>query len=116
MPFVAIKGDPITGKIAGEHFAHSQHPHPPGLPITGEISGKVSTKVFINDIPVAMVGSTTTEKDDCCGTNNTGGVILTGYSKVIVEDRAIAMVGSEVTPHNGTAYVSGSNQNLVIVG
>lgn len=118
MPFVAIKGDPIEGEIAGEHFTHSQHPHPPGLPITGEISGNVSTKVFINDTPVAMVDSTTLEKDDCCGTyeNNSGGIILTGYDKITVEGRYIAMVGSEVTPHNGTAYVSGSNQNLITVG
>ena len=116
MPLVAILNDPISGTTAGEHHGHHDHPHPPGLPITGKINGNVSTKLFINNIPVAMVGSTTTEIDGCCGGDNTGGVIITGFDKIKVQGNAIAMVGSEIQAHNGTAQVSDSSQKKINVG
>ena len=115
MPQVAIEGDPISGTTAGEHHLHAESPHPP-LPLTGSIKGNCSTKVFINGIPVALVGSTTKETDGCCGDDNSGGEIISGYGKVKIEGRDIAMVGSEVDPHNGTASVASSQQNLVWVG
>ena len=113
--FVAILNDPISGTTLGEHHFHHDHPHPP-LPITGKINGNVSTKVFINGLGVATVGSTTEEKDDCCGGDNTGGVIITGFDKVTLKGKAIAMVGSEIEAHNGSAVVSASSQNLLTVG
>ena len=113
--FVAILNDPISGTTLGEHYFHYDDPHPP-LPITGKINGNVSTKVFINGLGIATVGSTTEEIDACCGGDNTGGVIVTGFDKITIKGKAIAMVGSEIEAHDGSAVVSASNQQLLTVG
>lgn len=115
MPLVAILGDPVKGTTAGEHHGHGTNPHPP-LPLSGKISGNCSSKVFIDGIPVALVGSETEETDACCAGNNAGGKIIEGFPKVVIEGRQVAFVGSEVQAHNGTAYVESSQQSLVYVG
>lgn len=113
--FVAILNDPIEGMTLGEHHLHYDSPHGP-LPITGKISGNVSSKVFINGLGIATVGSTTEETDACCGGDNSGGVIVGGFDKVTLRGKPIAMVGSEVDAHDGTASVSSSSQRKVRVG
>jgi uncharacterized Zn-binding protein involved in type VI secretion len=115
MPLVAILNDPIKGTTIGEHHGHSDHPHGP-LQITGKINGKVSTKLFINNLGVATVGSTTEETDGCCNGDNAGGVIITGFDKIKVQGKVIAMVGSEIDAHNGSAHVSNSSQKKITVG
>lgn len=115
MPLVAILNDPISGTTAGEHHGHHDHPHGP-LTITGKINGNVSTKLFINNLGVATVGSTTEEIDGCCGGDNIGGVIISGFDKIKVQGNAIAMVGSKIQAHNGTAQVSDSSQKKINVG
>ena len=111
---IAIEGDPILGTTAGEHFGHSDHPHPPSK-LTGEISGNVSKKVTIDGKGVATIGSTTTETDICCNGTNSGGSIKTGSSKITIDGKAVAIVTSKVTAHNGTAEVESSHQDSLTI-
>lgn len=67
MAQAARLGDAVTGTTAGEHSGHVP-PHPPET-FSGEISGGCSGDVFINGIPAAVAGSTTTERDGCCGSS-----------------------------------------------
>lgn len=115
---IAVLNDLIEGMTDGEHFNHYDPPHPP-LPITGYINGRVSKKITINDLGVAVAGkqdgSTTKEFDDCCIDQNTGGVVVTGFSKITIDDLPVAMIGSKVKSHSGTSYVieEGCNQQIV---
>ena len=65
MPNAARLTDAVDGTTAGEHSGHVP-PHSPE-PFTGEISGACSGNVRINGLAAATVGSTTTERDGCCG-------------------------------------------------
>ena len=67
MPNAARLTDAVDGTTAGEHSGHVP-PHSPE-PFTGEISGACSGNVRINGLEAATVGSTTTERDGCCGSS-----------------------------------------------
>ena len=118
MSLVAILGDEIAGMTDGEHSrtpTEYPHPHSP-LPISGNITGNVSTWVTINGKGVATVDSTTTETDGCCLGDNNGGKIVTGWNNLTIDGKAIAHVGSKVESHDGESKVSKSNQNYIYVG
>lgn len=83
MAQAARLGDAVTGTTAGEHSGHVP-PHPPET-FSGEISGGCSGDVFINGIPAAVAGSTTTERDGCCGSSR---------GSVAVEAAAFSSTGS----------------------
>lgn len=108
MASAARLGDSISGTTSGEHFGHLV-PHPPGK-ITGTISGNCSSKVFINGIPAAFVGSATDEHDDCCPGGS--GTVATGSSKVFIQGKPAARVGDKINPHNGTANISSGSSNV----
>ena len=78
MPGAARITDAVDGTTAGEHSGHAP-PHPPE-PFSGEISGACSPTVRINGLAAATVGSTTTERDRCCGSSQ--GAVGTGSGTV----------------------------------
>ena len=108
MHSVSRLNDSIDGMTTGEHSGHTT-PHSPSE-ITGNISGACSSNVFANGIAVAKQNSTTTEYDECCGSNS--GVVTGCSSNVIVNGVGIARVNDTVTPHNGTAHVTGGSSNV----
>ncbi len=67
----------------------------------GQIFSNCSTSVFINDTPLATVGS----KIQCKDGSFTS--IISGSSKVFVEGQALATDGSK-TDHNGQLIASNS--------
>lgn len=109
MPGVSRINDSIEGTTSGEHSGHTDPQHGP-LSITGYISGGCSLNVFVNDKQVAVIGSTTTEMDDCCGTNS--GVVSGGSSTVFANGKGVARIGDLITPHNGTAKIVGGSTNV----
>ena len=115
---IAILHDPIEGLTDGEHHYHSDSPHGP-LPIKGRINGNVSNLIKINNLGVAVAdrrdGSTTEETDGCCGGDNSGGIVITGYDNIKINGLPVAIVGSEVKSHNGKSYVESSTQDIVLV-
>jgi uncharacterized Zn-binding protein involved in type VI secretion len=93
--------DEILGMTAGEHSGHVP-PHGP-LVLTGFISAATSTKVFIKEIPVAIIGSITTEFDGCCGVSS--GKVKTGSAKISIRGIPVARLGDEIDPHDGYANI-----------
>lgn len=112
MPSAARLGDAVTGTTAGEHTGHVP-PHSPEA-FSGEISGGCSNDVLINGIPAAVVGSTTTERDSCCG--NSQGVIATGSGTVFVNGKPAARIGDALAPHSGTGQISAGSGDVSIGG
>lgn len=86
MPSAARLNDSVTGTTAGEHTGHVP-PHSPET-FTGEISSGCSGDVFINGRPAATVGSTTTERDSCCGSSP--GAVTAGSGTVFVNGKPAA--------------------------
>lgn len=109
MPAVARLDDPIEGMTAGEHSGHTMPSHSP-CEITGKIDGNCSPNVFVNGKPVAFVSSTTEEFDCCCAGGS--GVVSSGSSTVFVNGNAVARVDDDITPHNGTAKITGGSDNV----
>ena len=112
MAAAARQTDSITGVFAGEHSGHDDG-HPPGS-ITGEINGGCSSNVFINGLPAAIVGSTTSEHDVCCGTNS--GKVSAGSHKVFINGKPAARKGDALSPHSGTGYISSGSGNVFFGG
>lgn len=110
MPGVARLNDSIAGTTSGEHSTHTVSPCPPSA-ISGFISGGCSPNVYCNGLPVATVGSVTTENDSCCGSAK--GTVATGSSKVFVNGKPIARIGDALNPHNGTASITGGSSNVI---
>ena len=110
MPGVARLNDSIAGTTSGEHSTHTVSPCSPSA-ISGSISGGCSTNVYCNGLPVATVGSVTTENDSCCGSAK--GTVAAGSSKVFVNGKAIARSGDALNPHNGTASITGGSSNVI---
>lgn len=108
MPSVSRLGDGIIGVTSGEHSGHSS-PHSPST-LTGNIAGACSSNVLTNNYPTATIGSVTEEHDSCCGTAY--GSISGGSSRVYVNGIPIARSGDSVSPHNGTANISGGSPNV----
>lgn len=110
MPGVARLNDSIAGTTSGEHSTHTETPCSPSA-ISGSISGGCSTNVYCNGLPVATVGSVTTENDSCCGSAK--GTVAAGSSKVFVNGKAIARNGDALNPHNGTASITEGSSNVI---
>lgn len=108
MPSVSRLYDSIQGMTAGEHSGHTE-PHAPSE-ITGDIHDSVSSNVFCNRTPVAVVGSTTNEYDSCCGMSH--GSVAQGSPNVFVNSKPIARVGDSINAHNGTASITGGSNNV----
>lgn len=108
MPKAARLNDTVQGVTAGEHSEHIP-PHAP-MVFTGEISGNVSSKVFINHRPAAWVSSITTERDACCGASN--GIVAQGSSKVFIQGRPAARIDDLLAPHSGAGKVTSGSENV----
>ena len=104
MPNAARLTDTVDGTTAGEHSGHVP-PHSPE-PFTGEISGACSGNVRINGLAAATVGSTTTERDGCCGSSQ--GAVAAG--------KAAARTGDALAPHSGTGNITGGSATVRIGG
>ena len=112
MAQAARLGDAVTGTTAGEHSGHVP-PHPPET-FSGEISGGCSGDVFINGIPAAVAGSTTTERDGCCGSSR--GSVAVGSSSVFISGKPAARRGDALAPHSGTGQISAGSGDVNIGG
>ena len=112
MPSAARLGDAVTGTTAGEHSGHVP-PHSPEQ-FSGEISGGCSSDVFINGIPAAVVGNTTTERDSCCGSFQ--GKVSVGSGSVFINRKAAARRGDTPAPHNGSGQISAGSGDVNIGG
>lgn len=112
MPGAARKDDTVAGATAGEHAGHAP-PHPPE-PFAGEITGACSTTVRINGRHAAVVGSTTTERDGCCGSGH--GAVAVGSGTVRINGAPAARVGDALAAHNGSGTVTGGSVNVRIGG
>lgn len=108
MPKAARLYDTVRGITGGEHSGHIP-PHAP-MVFTGEISGNVSSKVFVNHRPAAWVASITTERDACCGSSN--GIVAKGSSKVFIQGRPAARIDDPLAPHSGTGKVTSGSKNV----
>ena len=112
MPNAARLTDAVDGTTAGEHSGHVP-PHSPE-PFTGEISGAYSGNVRINGLAAATVGSTTTERDGCCGSSQ--GAVAAGSGTVRINGKAAARTGDALAPHSGTGNITGGSATVRIGG
>lgn len=112
MPAAARINDSVSGTTAGEHCGHVP-PHGP-LPMTGEISGACSSSVRINGLAAAVVGSITTERDGCCGSN--AGTVAAGSGSVRINGSPAARMGDALAPHDGTGQISAGSGSVRIGG
>ena len=101
-----------VGTNAGEPWGHVP-PHSPE-PFTGEISGACSGNVRINGLAAATVGSTTTERDGCCGSSQ--GAVAAGSGTVRINGKAAARTGDALAPHSGTGNIAGGSATVRIGG
>ena len=112
MPEAARLGDTVYGITSGEHNGHTP-PHSASA-FTGTISGDCSGNVIINGRPAAMVGSITTESDECCGTSQ--GSVAVGSTSVYINGRPAARLGDILSAHSGTGVVDSGSGNVIIGG
>lgn len=112
MPSAARRGDTVTGTTAGEHSGHVP-PHSPEQ-FSGKISSGCSSDVFINGIPAAVAGSTTTERDSCCGSSN--GSVAVGSGSVFINGKPAARIGDALNAHNGSGAISAGSGDVFIGG
>ncbi|WP_278941239.1 PAAR domain-containing protein [Anaerotruncus colihominis] len=112
MPGAARLNDAVAGMTEGEHSGHAT-PHSPEA-FSGEISGGCSGDVFINGIPAAVVGNTTTERDSCCGSFQ--GKVSVGSGSVFINRKAAARRGDTPAPHNGSGQISAGSGDVNIGG
>lgn len=112
MPQAARLTDAVAGTTAGEHTGHIP-PHTPE-PFTGEISGACSGTVRINGLAAAVAGSTTTERDGCCGSST--GAVATGSGTVKIGGQPAARMGDTLAAHSGTGAITGGSSNVQIGG
>ena len=112
MPNAARLTDAVDGTTAGEYSGHVP-PHSPE-PFTGEISGACSGNVRINGLAAATVGSTTTERDGCCGSSQ--GAVAAGSGTVRINGKAAARTGDALAPHSGSGTITGGSATVRIGG
>ena len=88
-------------------------PCPAALP--GDLfRGGCSSDVFINGIPAAVVGSTTTERDSCCGSSQ--GSVAAGSGSVFINRKSAARLGDALNAHSGSGAISAGSGNVFIGG
>lgn len=112
MPAAARQTDAVAGTTAGEHTGHIV-PHAPEA-FSGEITGACVATVRINGLPAAVAGSTTTERDGCCGSS--WGAVAVGSGTVRIGGKPAARVGDALAAHSGAGTVTGGSQNVRIGG
>lgn len=112
MPGAARITDTVNGTTAGEHSGHAP-PHPPE-PFSGEISGACSPTVRINGLAAATVGSTTTERDGCCGSSQ--GAVGAGSGTARINGKPAARLGDALNPHSGSGSITGGSGTVRIGG
>lgn len=112
MPAAARITDPVAGTTAGEHTGHVP-PHAPE-PFAGEITGACSGTVRINGLAAAVAGSTTTERDGCCGSSR--GAVAVGSGTVRIGGKPAVRMGDALAAHSGTGTVTGGSANVQIGG
>lgn len=112
MPGAARLNDTVAGTTGGEHSGHVP-PHGP-VGFSGEISGGCSGDVLINGRPAAVVGSTTTERDSCCGSS--AGAVAAGSGSVFINGRPAARQGDALSAHSGSGSVSSGSGDVIIGG
>lgn len=112
MPSAARLGDPVQGITSGEHSGHVP-PHTP-MKFTGEISGGGAPDVLINGKPAATLGSTTTERDACCGASQ--GAVAAGSSTVFINGKPAARAGDALAAHSGSGKITAGSGNVLIGG
>lgn len=100
------------GITAGEHSGHKIKPHSPMVFMGNIVNG--SGNVFINGRAAAYAGSTTSERDTCCGSNT--GSVAGGSGSVYINGRPAARIGDALAAHSGTGHVSGGSGNVIIGG
>ena len=106
MPGAARLNDAVAGMTEGEHSGHAT-PHSPEA-FSGEISGGCSGDVFIN------VGSSTTERDSCCGSSQ--GSVAAGSGSVFINGKSAARLGDALNAHSGSGAISAGSGNVFIGG
>lgn len=112
MPGAARLSDTVAGTTGGEPSGHVP-PHGP-VGFSGEISGGCSGDVLINGRPAAVVGSTTTERDSCCGSS--AGAVAAGSGSVFINARPAARQGDTLSAHSGSGSVSSGSGDVIIGG
>lgn len=112
MPEAARLTDAVAGTTAGEHTGHVP-PHTPEA-FSGEITGACVASVRINGLPAAVAGSTTTERDGCCGSS--AGAVAVGSGTVRIGGRPAARKGDALAAHSGNGSVTGGSRNVRIGG
>lgn len=112
MSGAARLGDHVQGVTSGEHSGHVP-PHTP-MQFTGEISGGCASDVLINGLPAATLGSSTTERDACCGASQ--GAVAAGSTTVFINGKPAARAGDALSAHSGTGTVTGGSGNVLIGG
>lgn len=112
MPAAARISDSVSGTTAGEHSGHII-PCPP-MTFSGEISGACSPSVRINGLAAAVAGSTTTERDGCCGTS--AGAVAAGSGTVRINGSPAARMGDALAPHNGSGTITAGSPSVRIGG
>lgn len=105
--------DRISGTTAGEHSGHIIAVHGPEV-FEGEISGGCSDTVCINGIAAATAGSTTAERDSCCG--ESVGSVAAGSRSVRIGGKAAARVGDALAAHSGTGSITAGSETVRIGG
>lgn len=121
MAGAARVGDTVAGSWNTGLVDHNGHYDPFGMPIhpvgtiNGTISGNGSPNVFINGMPAALDGSTTTDEPDvCCQASGLlkHGVVI-GSSSVIINGRRAAINGDRVNPHVGEVNITSGSGNVI---
>lgn len=112
MPSAARLGDTVQGITSGEHSGHDP-PHTP-MQFTGEISGGCAPDVLINGRPAAFLGSSTTERDACCGASQ--GAVAAGSTTVFIHGKPAARLGDALAAHSGSGTVTSGSGDVLIGG
>ena len=112
MPEAARITDPVAGTTAGEHTGHVP-PHSPE-PFAGEITGACSGTVRVGGLAAAVAGSTTTERDGCCGSSQ--GAVAAGSGTVRINGKPAARKGDALAAHSGAGTVTGGCATVRIGG
>lgn len=93
--------------LGSQHFCPMQNPGPiPSPHLGGPIMGPATTKVLINNQPVALVG-------DLCQCSGPPAQIAMGSSSVFIEGKPVARVGDS-TSHGG--QILNGSLNVIIGG
>ena len=112
MPRAARLHDSVGGTTDGEHSGHIP-PHGPEA-FTGEINGGCSPDVTIGGRNAAIAGSTTVERDGCCGASD--GRVAAGSGTVKINGAPAARLGDALAAHSGSGTITEGSASVTIGG